>query len=62
MVSSSIRGLIDFWNELKNKAEIKFKDIEELEKMLGNVFERMNELEKSRDKWKIRALSKYRKV
>jgi hypothetical protein len=42
---------MDFWNEIKNKSSIKFSDIEKLEKLLGSVFQKMDELEKSRDKW-----------
>jgi hypothetical protein len=48
--------LIKFWNELKSKAEIKFKDIEHLEKLLGNAVQRISDLEESRDRWRAKAL------
>jgi len=53
------KELMKFWNNLKNNnARITLIDIEKLEKLLGNVLIKINELEKSRDKWKLRALKK----
>lgn len=51
--------LEDFWNELKlRNAKITLLDIDELEKLLGKVFLKIQELKESRDKWKARALGK----
>lgn len=48
--------LIEFWNALKEKAQISFKDIEELEKILFRVHAAIDDLKRSREKWKARAL------
>jgi hypothetical protein len=46
------KQLKDFWDNLKLKAFVQLKDIDELEKMLGRLFMGIEDLEKSRDKWK----------
>jgi hypothetical protein len=56
---SQAKDLWKFWNELKNNnARITLIDIDKLEKLLGNAFQKINDLEVSRDKWKTRALKK----
>ena len=53
------KELWKFWENLKNNnARITLIDIDKLEKLLGNVFQKINDLEVSRDKWKVRALKK----
>jgi len=55
---NSIIDLKNFWKELKDKSDIKFKDIDKLEELLGKVFLSFSELEKSRNKWRARALKR----
>ena len=52
------RELWNFWNEIKNKQEVKLIDIDKLEKYIGNLLQKMDEIEKSKEKWKERALRK----
>jgi len=37
-MNSQAKSLWNFWNEIRNKATIKFSDIDKLEKLLGNLF------------------------
>ena len=47
-----MKELKDFWNELESKSEVKLKDIEKLKNLLGKVFLKVQELEKSRNNWR----------
>lgn len=49
------KQLMEFWNTLKEKAVISFKDINELELLLGKIFQRVEELSESRDRWREKA-------
>ena len=46
--------LKNFWDELEKQAEIKFKDIEKLKDLLFKVLLKTEELERSRNAWKIK--------
>jgi hypothetical protein len=49
------KQLMEFWNTLKEKAVISFKDINELELLLSKIFQRVEELSESRDRWRENA-------
>lgn len=49
------------WEKLKDDSTIKFKDFRKLEDLLGSMYQKIDELRKSRDKWRERALKKEKK-
>jgi len=51
-----MREILDFWKAVKEKATISFKEFEELETILFRVHAAMDDLKRSREKWKARAL------
>ncbi|HJX49866.1 MAG TPA: hypothetical protein VJ438_00205 [Candidatus Nanoarchaeia archaeon] len=56
-MNTQTKELSNFWNEIKNKSEIQFKDIDKLQELLEKVFLKIQELESSRNKWKVKALN-----
>lgn len=56
-MSESVDALKEFWEEMQNQ-EITLKRIEILKTLMSNVFNKIKELEESREKWKKKALSK----
>jgi hypothetical protein len=51
-----VNELMDFWKALKEKAQISFKDFEQIETILFRVHASIDDLKRSRDKWKARAI------
>jgi len=49
---AQVKELTDFWNTLKSQSSITFKDLDKIEKYLGNIFQSFSDLIKSREKWK----------
>ncbi|MBU0963111.1 MAG: hypothetical protein KKD48_04370 [Nanoarchaeota archaeon] len=57
-MNTQSKELSNFWNELKDKSVIQFKDIDKLQGLIEKVFLKMQELESSKNKWKEKALRK----
>lgn len=49
-----------FWTKIKS-SPVTLKDIDELEKILGRLFIKIQDLEKSRNKWKDKYLELIKK-
>jgi len=58
IMNTQSKELSNFWNELKDKSVIQFKDIDKLQGLIEKVFLKMQELESSKNKWKEKALRK----
>jgi hypothetical protein len=50
-LNTPTKKLYEFWEEMK-KSKITLSSVEKLQDLLSNVFIKISELEKSRDKWK----------
>lgn len=55
-MNPQLQQLTDFWNLLKEKGTITFKDWEELQNKFSDVYLKVQELEKSKENWKERCL------
>ncbi len=52
MTSASVQALQDYFREFDRQAVLKLSDYSKLHELAGRVFEKINELEKSRDSWR----------
>ena len=50
--------LVNMWKKLRNKATITFEEYDELEDYLSKIHLRLDELVKSRDKWREKYLGR----
>jgi hypothetical protein len=51
-MKSQIKNLMDCWDKIKNKQEVKIKDVDELEGLFGSAMQKMDELQKRGDHFK----------